>query len=64
MTQLNKEIIGAITFVMERKQCKETIVTVSKVSDISGSQSGINWLLAGHSRPFLHPFSSDGCCWV
>lgn len=61
MTQLNKEIIGAIPFVMERKQCKEKIVTVSKVSDISSSESGINLLHAGRCRAFLHALSSDGC---
>lgn len=35
MTQLDKEIIGAIRFVMECKRCKEKILTVSKVSHIS-----------------------------
>lgn len=59
ITRLNKEIIGAIPFVMEHKQCKEKIVTVSKVSDISSSESGINLLHAGCCRAFLHALSTE-----
>lgn len=52
---MKRKVIGAIRFVMERKRCKEKILTVSKVSDMSSSKSGINLLHAGRPCLFLHP---------